>query len=169
MPATSGRSLRLRRCRESAQYDALFRMIETGKLTPEKLIGRTITLEQSIDALVNMDKFEVAGITEVTKTPKGKIANAIFKVWPGVVLVLLCSHLLSFRQAGPIMSWMESLPALCRASRFFFLYGTTSQNRKLSTSVLLLQTRWRVAQPLTLFKRSLLKLRSCLESRKYEA
>ena len=64
---TSGRSLRLRQCRESPQYDALFAMIETGKLTPEKLIGRTITLEQSIEALVNMDKFEVAGVTVVTE------------------------------------------------------------------------------------------------------
>jgi alcohol dehydrogenase len=42
-------------------------MIETGKLIPEKLIGRTITLEQSLDALVNMDKFEVAGVTVVTE------------------------------------------------------------------------------------------------------
>lgn len=49
------------------RYDALFAMIEAGKLKPEKLIGRTITLEQSIDALVNMDKFEGAGVTVVTE------------------------------------------------------------------------------------------------------
>jgi alcohol dehydrogenase len=42
-------------------------MIETGKVMPEKLIGRTIMLEQSIDALVNVDKFEVAGVTVVTE------------------------------------------------------------------------------------------------------
>jgi hypothetical protein len=30
-------------------------------------LGRTITLEQAIDALVNMDKFEVAGVTVVTE------------------------------------------------------------------------------------------------------
>ncbi len=52
---------------QAHRYDALFAMIEAGKLTPEKLIGRTITLEQSIDALVNMDKFEVAGVTVVTE------------------------------------------------------------------------------------------------------
>lgn len=52
---------------QAHRYDALFAMIETGKLAPEKLIGRTITLEQSIDALVNMDKFEVAGVTVVTE------------------------------------------------------------------------------------------------------
>lgn len=52
---------------QAHRYDALFAMIEAGKLTPEKLIGRTISLEQSIDALVNMHKFEVAGVTVVTE------------------------------------------------------------------------------------------------------
>jgi alcohol dehydrogenase len=33
----------------------------------EKMIGRTITLEESIEALVKMDKFEVAGLTVVTE------------------------------------------------------------------------------------------------------
>ena len=41
--------------------------ILSGKLAPEKLIGRTINLEQSIDVLMNMDKFEVAGVTVVTE------------------------------------------------------------------------------------------------------
>ncbi len=52
---------------QAHRYDALFAMIEAGKVAPERLIGRTITLEQSIDALVNMDKFEVAGVTVVTE------------------------------------------------------------------------------------------------------
>ncbi|MFN0111668.1 MAG: zinc-dependent alcohol dehydrogenase family protein [Blastocatellia bacterium] len=52
---------------QAHRYDALFAMIEAGKLPLEKLIGRTITLEQSIDALVNMDKFEIAGATVVTE------------------------------------------------------------------------------------------------------
>ena len=52
---------------QAHRYDALFAMIEAGKLSPEKLIGRTITLEQSIDALVNMDKFGGAGVTVVTE------------------------------------------------------------------------------------------------------
>jgi alcohol dehydrogenase len=52
---------------QAHRYDALFAMIEAGKLVPERLIGRTIRLEQSIDALVNMDKFEVAGVTVVTE------------------------------------------------------------------------------------------------------
>ena len=52
---------------QAHRYDALFALIEAGKLAPEKLIGKTITLEQSIGALVNMDKFEVAGVTVVTE------------------------------------------------------------------------------------------------------
>jgi len=52
---------------QAHRYDALFGMIEAGKLAPERLIGRRITLGQSIDALVNMDKFEVAGVTVVTE------------------------------------------------------------------------------------------------------
>jgi alcohol dehydrogenase len=52
---------------QAHRYDALFALIETGKLTPEMLIGKTIPLEQSIDALVNMDKFEAVGITVVTE------------------------------------------------------------------------------------------------------
>jgi len=52
---------------QAHRYDSLFAMIEAGKLSPERLIARTITLEQSIDALVNMDKFEVAGVTVVTE------------------------------------------------------------------------------------------------------
>lgn len=52
---------------QAHRYDALFAMIEAGKLPLEKLIGRTITLEQSIDALMNMDKFEGVGVTVVTE------------------------------------------------------------------------------------------------------
>lgn len=52
---------------QAHRYDALFAMLEAGKLAPEKLIGRTITLQQSIDALVNMDKFKTAGVTVVTE------------------------------------------------------------------------------------------------------
>ncbi len=52
---------------QAHRYDALFAMIKAGKLSPEKLIGRTITLEQSIDALVKMDKFEGVGVTVVTE------------------------------------------------------------------------------------------------------
>ncbi len=52
---------------QAHRYDAMLAMIKSGKLAPEKLIGKRITLEQSIDALMNMDKFEGAGVTVVTK------------------------------------------------------------------------------------------------------
>lgn len=52
---------------QAHRYDAMFAMMDSGKLQPGKLIGRTIDLERSIDALMNMDKFEVAGVTVVTE------------------------------------------------------------------------------------------------------
>ena len=47
------------------EYGA-FARVRTGKLAPEKLVGKKINLQQSIDALMNMDKFEVAGVTVIT-------------------------------------------------------------------------------------------------------
>ena len=52
---------------QAHRYDAMFAMMKSGKLAPEKLIGRTINLEQAIDVLMKMDKFEVAGVTVVTE------------------------------------------------------------------------------------------------------
>ena len=52
---------------QAHRYDAMFAMMRAGKLAPERLIGRTISLEQSIDALMNMDKFEGAGVTVITE------------------------------------------------------------------------------------------------------
>ena len=52
---------------QAHRYDAMLAMMQSGKLEPGKLIGKTISLEESIDALVNLDKFEVAGVTVVTK------------------------------------------------------------------------------------------------------
>lgn len=52
---------------QAHRYDALFAMVEAEKLPLEKLIGKTITLEQSIDVLVNMDKFGDVGVTVITE------------------------------------------------------------------------------------------------------
>lgn len=52
---------------QAHRYDAMLAMIQAGKLAPEKLIGKRIALEQSIEALVNIDKFETAGVTVVTE------------------------------------------------------------------------------------------------------
>lgn len=52
---------------QAHRYDAMLAMMQSGKLAPEKLVGQTISLAQSIDALMNMDKFQVAGATVVTE------------------------------------------------------------------------------------------------------
>ncbi|MEM5493183.1 zinc-dependent alcohol dehydrogenase family protein [Hoeflea sp. AS16] len=52
---------------QAHRYDAMFAMIAAGKLSPEKLVGREISLEQSIDALMGMDRFEGVGVTVVTE------------------------------------------------------------------------------------------------------
>jgi alcohol dehydrogenase len=51
---------------QAHRYGAMLDMVRTGKLAPEKLVGKKINLQQSIDALMNMDKFEVAGVTVIT-------------------------------------------------------------------------------------------------------
>jgi alcohol dehydrogenase len=52
---------------QAHRYGAMLDMVRTGKLAPEKLVGKKINLLQSIDALMNMDKFEVAGVTVITE------------------------------------------------------------------------------------------------------
>lgn len=52
---------------QAHRYGAMLAMMELGKLAPQKLIGERISLAQSIDALMNMDRFAVAGATVVTE------------------------------------------------------------------------------------------------------
>ncbi|WP_422372324.1 zinc-dependent alcohol dehydrogenase family protein [Hoeflea sp.] len=52
---------------QAHRYDAMFAMIEAGLLKPERLVGREITLEQSIEALTGMDRFAGTGVTVVTR------------------------------------------------------------------------------------------------------
>jgi len=49
------------------RYPALIGMIASGNLHPELLVTRTLTLDQSLDALVNMDSFSTPGVTVITK------------------------------------------------------------------------------------------------------
>ncbi|MBZ6076093.1 zinc-dependent alcohol dehydrogenase family protein [Microvirga puerhi] len=51
---------------QAFRYDAMMAMIETGKLTPQKLIGKHIGLDEASDALMTMDRFEGTGITVIT-------------------------------------------------------------------------------------------------------
>ena len=52
---------------QARRYGAMLEMVESGKLRPERLIGERISLEQSIEALMNMDRFESVGVTVVTR------------------------------------------------------------------------------------------------------
>ncbi len=48
-------------------YPTLLSMIRAQKLFPEKLIRKKITLEESLDELVNMDRFRGIGITVIDR------------------------------------------------------------------------------------------------------
>ncbi|VVT28955.1 zinc-dependent alcohol dehydrogenase family protein [Hoeflea sp. EC-HK425] len=52
---------------QAHRYGAMFEMIAAGRLKPAELVGRKITLAQSIDALMGMDRFEGVGVTVVTE------------------------------------------------------------------------------------------------------
>lgn len=50
---------------QAYKYSAMLEMIQNGKLSPEKLIGKTIHLDQSPDELANMNEFRGAGVTVI--------------------------------------------------------------------------------------------------------
>jgi alcohol dehydrogenase len=52
---------------QAFRYGAVFEMIKTGKVHPELMIGKTISLDEAPEALVNMDKFENLGVTVIDK------------------------------------------------------------------------------------------------------
>jgi alcohol dehydrogenase len=52
---------------QAHKYSRLFAMIRMGKLSPDKLIGKTINLKESLNELVNMDSFENNGITVINE------------------------------------------------------------------------------------------------------
>lgn len=52
---------------QAFRYEAVFEMIKNGKVQPNKMLGRTISLEEVPDALVSMDKFENLGVTVINK------------------------------------------------------------------------------------------------------
>lgn len=49
------------------RYDEIFRMMETGKLTPQKLVTKEVGLGDVSDRLNAMTNFEVQGIEVITK------------------------------------------------------------------------------------------------------
>ncbi|MGO4387321.1 zinc-dependent alcohol dehydrogenase family protein [Microvirga sp. 2YAF29] len=52
---------------QAFRYQAMMDMIETGKLSPHKLVGKRISLEEAPAALMNMDSFEGLGISVITQ------------------------------------------------------------------------------------------------------
>ncbi|XVH33438.1 zinc-dependent alcohol dehydrogenase family protein (plasmid) [Haloferacaceae archaeon DSL9] len=49
------------------RYDEIFRMMETGKLTPQKLVTKEVNLEDVSDRLDAMTNFDVQGIEVITE------------------------------------------------------------------------------------------------------
>jgi alcohol dehydrogenase len=52
---------------QAYKYPEMFEMILSGKLQPQKLIGKTITLEESLEELVNMNSFAGTGVTVIDR------------------------------------------------------------------------------------------------------
>jgi alcohol dehydrogenase len=52
---------------QAFRYQAMMDMLETGKLAPQKLIGKRIGLDEAPAALTRMDSFEGQGITVVDR------------------------------------------------------------------------------------------------------
>jgi alcohol dehydrogenase len=52
---------------QAFRYDEMLGMISAGQLSPERLIGRKISLEDSIAVLTSMDRFDNSGITVINR------------------------------------------------------------------------------------------------------
>jgi alcohol dehydrogenase len=52
---------------QAYKYSDLLEMIKSGKLHPEKLIGKTISLDESAGELTNMNNFASTGVTVINK------------------------------------------------------------------------------------------------------
>jgi alcohol dehydrogenase len=50
---------------QAHQYDGMLEMILAGKLQPSQLIGKRVSLEESLQEFVHMDRFQGAGITVI--------------------------------------------------------------------------------------------------------
>jgi alcohol dehydrogenase len=52
---------------QAYNYWALLEMIKAGKLQPEKLIQKTISLDESLEELINMNSFKSTGVTVINE------------------------------------------------------------------------------------------------------
>lgn len=52
---------------QAYEYEPMLEMIKAGNLEPKKLIGKTISLEESLQALPDMNKFKEIGVTVINE------------------------------------------------------------------------------------------------------
>jgi len=52
---------------QAHRYGTIFELIQSGKLAPSKLIGRTVSLEESLEELTTMDQFKSIGIAVIDR------------------------------------------------------------------------------------------------------
>ncbi len=52
---------------QAYKYGSIFEQIRSGKLNPARLIGKTISLDESLEELVNMDQFNGIGISVINR------------------------------------------------------------------------------------------------------
>ncbi len=52
---------------QAHKYPELLAMIQAGKISPEKLIGKTISLDESLEELTSMNSFSGTGITVIDR------------------------------------------------------------------------------------------------------
>jgi alcohol dehydrogenase len=52
---------------QAHRYPELLAMIQAGRLHPDRLVGKRISLEQSLEALVQMDSFSGTGVTVIDR------------------------------------------------------------------------------------------------------
>ncbi len=52
---------------QAYRYPAMLKMIQAGKLQPQKLVGRTISLDEAVTELTNMNNFSGTGVTVINR------------------------------------------------------------------------------------------------------
>ncbi len=52
---------------QAYRYPAMLEMIQVGKLQPQKLVGRTISLDEAVTELTNMNNFSGTGVTVINQ------------------------------------------------------------------------------------------------------
>ncbi len=52
---------------QAHRYGSILELIQSGQLKPQKLIGKTISLEESLEELTNMDQFHGIGIAVIDR------------------------------------------------------------------------------------------------------